>query len=479
MNNSIRVRFAPSPTGHLHIGGVRTALFNYLFARHNKGTFILRIEDTDSTRSTEESIQQIIEGLKWVGIEWDEGPFRQTERKEIYQSYIERLLKDGKAYRCYCTQEELEEMRKKAMASGEKPKYNRKCRDLTTPSQNKPFVVRFRTPLEGSIIVNDLLRGEVVFNNTELDDLIIARSDGTPTYNFVVVVDDAEMKISHVIRGDDHLANAPKQALIYQGLNLPFPQFVHIPMILGSDKTRLSKRHGATSILAYRDMGYLPQAMMNYLVRLGWSAGDQEIFSKKEMIEKFSLENINKSAAVFDSDKLLWLNQHYIKESRPSDLAAPLKCFLLKEKIVSSENDFKDEEIEKVIPSLQERSKTLIEMAHGSEYYFKEEISYDESAATKFLNPDIVPIFNEFHGKIKVINEDLTHENLQPLFNAILEKHDLKLGKIAQPLRVALTGKKISPGIFDVIIVLGKSKVLHRLQKAIDYIKRLGSATKK
>lgn len=470
MNNSIRVRFAPSPTGHLHIGGVRTALFNYLFARHNKGTFILRIEDTDSSRSTEESIQQIIEGLKWIGIDWDEGPYRQSERKEIYRSYNERLLKEGKAYRCYCTQEELEAMRKKAMASGEKPKYNRKCRDFTTYLQNKPFVVRFRTPLEGSITVNDLLRGEVVFNNTELDDLIIARSDGTPTYNFVVVVDDAEMKISHVIRGDDHLANAPKQALIYQGLNLPFPQFVHIPMILGQDKTRLSKRHGATSILAYRDMGYLPQAMMNYLVRLGWSAGDQEIFSKEEMIEKFSLKNINKSAAVFDSDKLIWLNQHYIKESKPSDLAAPLKYFLLKEKIVFSENDFKDEEIEKVIPSLQERSKTLIEMAHGSEYYFKEEISYDESAAAKFLNPDIIPIFNEFHGKIKVINEDLTHENLQTLFNALLEKHGLKLGKIAQPLRVALTGKKVSPGIFDVIIVLGKSKVLQRLQKAIDYI---------
>ncbi len=280
-NNTVRVRFAPSPTGHLHIGGVRTALFNYLFAKHNKGTFLLRIEDTDTSRSTEESIQQIIEGLKWIGIEWDEGPFRQTERKEIYQSYLEKLFNDGKVYKCYCSSEDLREMREKAMAAGENPRYNRKCRDLTDHPKGKPFVVRFRTPVDGSVTINDLLHGEVSFNMSEMDDIIIARSDGSPTYNFVVVVDDVEMKITHVIRGDDHLSNTPKQALLYQGLNLPFPQFIHIPMILGKDKKRLSKRHGATSVLAYKDMGYLSEAMLNYLVRLGWSSGDQEIFYKE------------------------------------------------------------------------------------------------------------------------------------------------------------------------------------------------------
>lgn len=470
MENKVRVRFAPSPTGHLHIGGVRTALFNYLFAKHHNGVFILRIEDTDLSRSTEESIQQIIEGLQWLGIDWDEGPIRQSERKEIYQAYLDKLLKEGKAYRCYCTQEELDEIRKKAMAVGGKPRYNRKCRDLTNPPKDKPFVIRFRTPLEGVISVQDLLRGEIRFENSELDDLILARSDGSPTYNFVVVVDDAEMNVNHIIRGDDHLSNTPRQAQLYKGIGLPIPKFAHIPMILGSDKTRLSKRHGATSILAYRDMGYLPEAMLNYLVRLGWSSGDQEIFSKEEMIEKFSLENTNKSAAIFDPDKLLWLNQHYIKESRPSQLVPSLKKILISENIVSSGKELRDKEIEKAIPCLQERSKTLIEMAHGAEFFFKDEIIYDEAAAKKFLKMDVVPIFKDFSAKLGGLGEELAIDNLQPIFNAIMEKYNLKLGKIAQPLRVALTGKKASPGIFDVFVVLGQNKVLKRLQNAIDYI---------
>ena len=469
-NNTVRVRFAPSPTGHLHIGGVRTALFNYLFAKHNNGTFLLRIEDTDTSRSTEESIQQIIEGLKWIGIEWNEGPFRQTERKKIYQSYLEKLLNEEKAYKCYCTSEDLREMREKAMAAGENPRYNRKCRDLSEHPKEKPFVVRFRTPVDGSVTINDLLHGEVTFNMSEMDDIILARSDGSPTYNFVVVVDDVEMKITHVIRGDDHLSNTPKQALLYQGLNLPFPEFIHIPMILGKDKKRLSKRHGATSVLAYKDMGYLSEAMLNYLVRLGWSSGDQEIFSKEEMIEKFSLENINKSAGVFDTDKSLWLNQHYIKESRPSDLCPLLKKFLVREKIFSTENDFADYEIEKIIPSLQERSKTLIEMAHKAEFYFKEEIVYNEAAANKFLKTDIIIIFKELNEKLIANNDVLSHKNLEPIFNELMKNHNLKLGKIAQPLRVALTGLKESPGIFEVIALLGKDKVLKRLQKAIEYI---------
>ena len=469
-NNTVRVRFAPSPTGHLHIGGVRTALFNYLFAKHNNGTFLLRIEDTDTSRSTEESIQQIIEGLKWIGIEWNEGPFRQTERKKIYQSYLKKLLNEGKAYKCYCSSENLREIREKAMAAGENPRYNRKCRDLSEHPKEKPFVVRFRTPVDGSVTIKDLLHGEVTFNMSEMDDIILARSDGSPTYNFVVVVDDVEMKITHVIRGDDHLSNTPKQALLYQGLNLPFPEFIHIPMILGKDKKRLSKRHGATSVLAYKDMGYLSEAMLNYLVRLGWSSGDQEIFSKKEMIEKFSLENINKSAGVFDTDKSLWLNQHYIKESRPSDLCPLLKKFLVRENIISTENDFADYEIEKIIPSLQERSKTLIEMAHKAEFYFKEEIVYNEAAANKFLKTDIIIIFKELNEKLIANNDVLSHKNLEPIFNELMKNHNLKLGKIAQPLRVALTGLKESPGIFEVIVLLGKDKVLKRLQKAIEYI---------
>ena len=469
-NNTVRVRFAPSPTGHLHIGGVRTALFNYLFAKHNNGTFLLRIEDTDTSRSTEESIEQIIEGLKWIGIEWNEGPFRQTERKKIYQSYLEKLLNEGKAYKCYCSSEDLREMREKAMAAGENPRYNRKCRNLSDHPKEKSFVVRFRTPIDGSVTINDLLHGEVTFNMSEMDDIILSRSDGSPTYNFVVVVDDVEMKITHVIRGDDHLSNTPKQALLYQGLNLPFPEFIHIPMILGKDKKRLSKRHGATSVLAYKDMGYLSEAMLNYLVRLGWSSGDQEIFSKKEMIEKFTLENINKSAGVFDTDKSLWLNQHYIKESRPSDISPLLKKFLVLENIISTENDFADNEIEKVIPSLQERSKTLIEMAHKAEFYFKEEIVYNEAAAKKYLKTDILLIFKEFEDKLIAIYDALSYENLEPIFDELMKNHNLKLGKIAQPLRVALTGLKESPGIFEVIVLLGKDKVLKRLQKAIEYI---------
>jgi glutamyl-tRNA synthetase len=469
-NNAVRVRFAPSPTGHLHIGGVRTALFNYLFAKHNNGTFLLRIEDTDTSRSTEESIQQIIEGLKWIGIEWNEGPFRQTERKKIYQSYLKKLLNEGKAYKCYCSSENLREIREKAMAAGENPRYNRKCRDLSEHPKEKPFVVRFRTPVDGSVTIKDLLHGEVTFNMSEMDDIILARSDGSPTYNFVVVVDDVEMEITHVIRGDDHLSNTPKQALLYQGLNLPFPEFIHIPMILGKDKKRLSKRHGATSILAYKDMGYLSEAMINYLVRLGWSSGDQEIFSKKEMIEKFTLENINKSAGVFDTDKSLWLNQHYIKESRPSDISKKKKKFLVLENIISTENDFADNEIEKVIPSLQERSKTLIEMAHKAEFYFKEEIVYNEAAAKKYLKTDILLIFKEFEDKLIAIYDALSYENLEPIFDELMKNHNLKLGKIAQPLRVALTGLKESPGIFEVIVLLGKDKVLKRLQKAIEYI---------
>lgn len=467
--NDIRVRFAPSPTGYLHIGGVRTALFNWLFARHNGGKFILRIEDTDRERSTEKSIEQIIEGMKWVGLDWDEGPFRQTERQQIYLSHIERLLNEGKAYRCYCTPEELEERRKIALSKGEKPKYDGRCRELKNPPPDKPYAVRFKTPQEGKTIFNDLLRGEVVFDNSELDDLIILRSDKTPTYNFCVVIDDATMNITHVIRGDDHLANTPRQIQLYEGLGYPIPQFAHLSMILGSDKARLSKRHGATSILAYRDMGYLPEAMVNYLVRLGWSHGDQEIFSMNELIKYFSFENINKSAAVFNPEKLLWVNSHYIKTGNPLRLAKELKPLLIAEKLIADDSSVKDEEIAKVIPLLQERSKTLIEMAKGMEFYFINDIKYDEKAKEKFFTSSVKPLFERLIDMIEK-NQDCSHSSIEGIFNKIVEEFNIKLGQVAQPVRLALTGKTVSPGIFEVILVLGKEKVIERLKTSIHHI---------
>ncbi|MFA5353014.1 MAG: glutamate--tRNA ligase, partial [Thermodesulfovibrionales bacterium] len=320
MTDDIRVRFAPSPTGHLHIGGARTALFNWLLARHNNGTFILRIEDTDTTRSTDEYIDAIIEGMNWLKLSWDEGPFRQTDRFDIYRSYVEKLISQGKSYRCYCTPEELEQRRQEAMAQGKPPKYDGRCRHLKEPIEGKPYAVRFLMPQEGRTVVNDLIKGVVEFDNNQLEDLIILRADGTPTYNFVVVVDDIDMRISHVIRGDDHLNNTPKQIHICKALGWEPPAFGHLPMILGADKTRLSKRHGATSVMAYKDEGYLPDALVNYLVRLGWSYGDQEVFTREELIKCFSMENIGKSASVFNPEKLLWLNSQYINNADPAEL---------------------------------------------------------------------------------------------------------------------------------------------------------------
>jgi glutamyl-tRNA synthetase len=486
--NNIRVRFAPSPTGYLHIGGVRTALFNWLFARHHGGKFILRIEDTDRERSTEESIEQIIEGMKWLGLDWDEGPYRQTERQQIYLLHVERLLNEGKAYRCYCTPEELEERRKSALSKGEKPKYDGRCRELNPPSPpllkggergvDKPYAVRFKTPQDGKTVFTDILRGEVVFDNSELDDLIILRSDKTPTYNFCVVIDDATMNITHVIRGDDHLANTPRQIQLYNGLGYPIPQFAHISMILGSDKTRLSKRHGATSILSYRDMGYLSEAMVNYLVRLGWSHGDQEIFSMDELIKYFSLENINKSAAVFNPEKLLWVNSHYIKAGDPLRLAKNLRLHLAAEGLIppspplekGGRGDFiTDEEIAKVIPLLQERSKTLVEMARGMEFYLARGIKYDEKAVEKFFTPSIKPVFERLIEMLEK-TEDFSHTSIEGVFNKIIEEFNIKLGQAAQPVRLALTGKTVSPGIFEVISIMGKERVVERLKAAVNYI---------
>ncbi len=469
MNDAVRVRFAPSPTGYLHIGGVRTALFNWLFARHHGGKFILRIEDTDLSRSTEESIEEILEVMRWLGLDWDEGPFRQTERQDLYREKVEQLLSEGKAYPCYCTPQELEERKKEAQKKGLKPKYDGKCRNRRDQPDG-PSVIRFKSPPEGTVVVDDLLRGKVSFDCAELDDLIIQRTDGTPTYNFVVVVDDGDMKISHVIRGDDHLSNTPRQALLYDGLGLPRPKFAHISMILGADKTRLSKRHGATSALAYRDMGYLPGALINYLARLGWSHGDQEIFSREEMIKHFTLESVTTSAAVFNPEKLDWLNQHYIKESSVEELAQLLEPLLVKEGILSAGHGLSIEEIAKPLPSLHERAQTLTEMARKSDFYFKKEVEFDEKARDKFLKSDIRPRLEELVEGIENLTE-FNSESLETLFKEIVEKAGMKLGKLAQPVRVALTGKTASPGIYDVILLLGKETTLTRLKNAIAQIK--------
>lgn len=469
----VRVRFAPSPTGYLHIGGARTALFNWLFARHNKGKFILRIEDTDRSRSTEEYIEAIIEGMKWLKLDWDEGPYRQTERFDIYRSYVERLLIEGKAYRCYCTPEELEERRQKALAEGRSPKYDGRCRRLKEPIPYRPAAIRFMMPQEGQVIIRDMVKGEVVFENSQLDDLIIMRSDGTPTYNFVVVVDDVEMKITHVIRGDDHLNNTPKQIHIYRALGYEIPEFAHLPMILGPDKARLSKRHGATSVLAYRDMGYLPDALVNYLVRLGWSYGDQEIFTRQELIDYFSFENVGKSSAIFNPEKLLWLNSQYIIRSDERELSGLVIPFLIREGIIKEGTTVDIEWLSLAVRTLKERAKTLVELAKMLRYYIAEEVEYEERAKEKFLNPITLPYLEGIRDLLSGLSPFNSSE-IERAFRGFIEKHKIKLGQVAQPVRVAMTGGTESPGIFEVLEVIGKEKVLKRLDRAIEHIRGMG-----
>ena len=466
MSDSVKVRFAPSPTGFLHIGGVRTALFNWLYARHHGGKFVLRIEDTDHERSTEESIEEILESMRWLRLDWDEGPFRQTERQSLYSEKVDQLFKEGKAYRCYCSQEELDKKRNEAQKKGLKPKYDGTCRERTEQPEGVPSVIRFKAPLEGSVVVEDLLRGKVVFDIGELDDLILQRTDGSPTYNFVVVVDDADMGITHVIRGDDHLSNTPRQCLLYDALNYPRPSFAHISMILGQDKTRLSKRHGATSALAYRDMGYLPSAMINYLARLGWSHGDQEIFSREDMIKLFSFDSVHTSAAVFDPDKLSWLNEHYIKNTPPEELALHLEPFLIHSGILEKGHGLDDFEIARVIPSLNQRAKTLVEMAEKSAFYFKKNVEFDEKAKARFLTSDSRPLLEKTIAGLSGL-ENFSAEEVEALFKQIVEDEGTKLGKLAQPVRVALTGTTVSPGIYDVILLLGKEETIKRLKQSL------------
>jgi glutamyl-tRNA synthetase len=462
---SIRTRFAPSPTGYLHIGGVRTALFNWLFARHHRGVFILRIEDTDVARSSEEYLSAILDGLKWLGLAWDEGPYFQSQRADLYREHVERLVEAGKAYRCYCTPEELEERRQHALAAGDKPKYDGRCRARTDHPAGLPSVIRFKSPEEGETVVDDLVKGRVAFKNEELDDLIILRSDGTPTYNFVVVVDDALMGITHVIRGDDHLNNTPRQIHLYEALGYPPPAFAHLPLILGQDRTRLSKRHGATSITAYQEMGYVPNALVNYLARLGWSYGDQEIFSREELIEKFSLEGAGRSAGIFNPEKLLWLNAHYIKEGDSQEIAQQLIPFLLQRGVKAELN----ERLIKVIRSLQPRAKTMVEMAGMAEFYFKDDFPYDEKGSRKFLRPELSPFLTSLLEGLRG-SDDFAEANLERFFRQLIEQQGLKLNQAAQGVRVALTGKTTSPGLFEVMEGIGREQVIRRLERALGYI---------
>ncbi len=470
----MRVRFAPSPTGFLHIGGARTALFNWLYARNLGGTFILRIEDTDRTRSTDEYIDAIIEGMDWLALNWDEGPYRQTDRFDVYRSYVSKLIDEGKAYYCYCSPEELETRRQEALAQGRTPKYDGRCKSLKEPVPGRVPAVRFRMPQEGYTVVDDMIRGKVEFENSQLDDLIILRSDGTPTYNFTVVVDDVDMKITHVIRGDDHLNNTPKQIQLYSAFGYPMPKFAHLPMILGADKTRLSKRHGATSVMAYHEMGYLPDALVNYLVRLGWSYGDQEVFTREELIKHFSFENVGKAAAVFNPEKLLWLNQQYIMSLSPESLTELVVPFLRKENLVSEGQSIDMDWLARAVRTLQERSKTLMELAKLLRYYIVEYVEYDEKAKNKFLNGKSLGLLTELKEMLGGL-ADFSHASIEGLFRSVVEKHGIKLGSLAQPVRVAMTGGTESPGIFEVLEVMGKDKTIKRLQMAIETIEGTNS----
>lgn len=467
---TVITRFAPSPTGYLHIGGARTALFNWLFARHHRGVFILRIEDTDLERSTEESIKAILDAMAWLGMDWDRGPFYQTQRMPLYRDYVQKLLDSGHAYWCACSAEEVERRRQEALKAGRKPKYDGRCRDKGLgPGSGR--VVRFRCPQAGTTVLNDLIKGPIEFDNAELDDLVILRSDGMPTYNFAVVVDDVSMGITHVIRGDDHVNNTPRQILLYHALGAPLPRFAHVPLILGQDRTRLSKRHGATSVMAYKEMGFLPEALVNYLVRLGWSYGDQEIFSREELIEKFDLDRVGSSAAVFDMEKLLWLNAHYIREKPTAALRELVKPFLRALNLPEKDDDF----LQKAVATVQPRSRTLKEMAEALRFYMVDEVSYDEQAARKFLTPDMLQAFRLLMERLEV-SDGFTEHGLEKIFRDTAEELGVKLGKIAQPVRVALTGVTASPGLFEIIDILGKDVVLRRLQKACTYIQQRTTA---
>jgi len=462
---TIKTRFAPSPTGYLHVGGVRTALFSWLYARKHGGKFVLRIEDTDLERSTQESVNAILEGMTWLGLEYDEGPFYQTHRFDRYKEIIQQLLDQGDAYYCYCSKEELDALREQQKVNKEKPRYNGKCRDASHQDATEA-VIRFKNPTEGEVVINDLVKGQIVVANKELDDLIIARADGTPTYNLTVLVDDLDMGISHVIRGDDHVNNTPRQINILKALDAELPHYAHIPMILGDDGARLSKRHGAVGVMQYRDEGYLPEALLNYLVRLGWSSGDKEIFSLDEMIELFELTAVNVSASTFNTEKLLWLNHQYMMNSDPAHIAHHLSWHMGEQGIDPTQGP----DLVEVVKAQRERCKTLVEMAAASRYFYQEFEVYDEKAAKKNFkqgSDDVLQRLIDEFSKLDVWNGEKLHQ----IVLDTAETMDLKLGKVAQPLRVAVSGAGVSPAIDVTLSLLGREKTLARMAKAIEFIK--------
>lgn len=456
---SHRTRFAPSPTGYLHIGSARTALFSWLYARKHRGTFILRIEDTDSVRSTQASIDAILQAMTWLKLDYDEGPFYQTDRFERYQEVLASMLEKGTAYRCYCSKERLEELRYTQVNQKLKPRYDGRCRALKT-TEDGPFVVRFKNPQEGTVEFHDLVRGTLTFQNAELDDLVLARSDGIPTYNFTVVVDDLDMGVTQVIRGDDHINNTPRQINILKALNATPPEYAHVPMILGSDGKRLSKRHGAVSVMQFRDEGYLPEALINYLARLGWSHGDQEIFSIEELIEFFNLKSINHAPAAINPEKLMWLNQHYIKTLPVERIAEELRWHMQFHKIDTTDGP----SLTDVVVAQKERAKTMEEMALRSRFLF-EDIAISQEMEKHFTQA-ILPALKLFHQKAAALDawsKDQIHETLVK----VVEETQMKLGKLAQPIRVAVTGGTVSPPLDVTLALLGRDKSLKRIQHAI------------
>ena len=466
-----RTRFAPSPTGYLHIGGARTALFSWLYARKHGGKFVLRIEDTDLQRSTVESVNAILEGMTWLGMEYDEGPFYQTERFHRYEEVIQQLLDSGHAYRCDCSKERLESLREQQMARKEKPRYDGHCRNKQIDPAS-PHVIRFRNPQDGDVMVDDIIRGKVFIHNRELDDLIIRRTDGSPTYNLTVVVDDMDMNITHVIRGDDHINNTPRQINILKALGVEVPRYAHVPMILGEDGARLSKRHGATSVVQYRDEGFLPEALLNYLVRLGWSHGDQEVFTIDEMIEYFELENVNRSASTFNRDKLLWLNQQYIKKDDPARIAHLLSPHMGNLGIDPAEGP----DLVEVVAAQQERASTLVEMAQISSFFYQDFDEYETKAAKAHLRPVAEAPLRELRQTLAGL-ESWQADAIHQVIHEVAEKLELKMGKVGMPLRVAVAGCGASPSIDITLQLLGKEKTLQRIDQALAYIEQRKQAS--
>ena len=459
---TVVTRFAPSPTGLLHVGGVRTALFSWLYARRNGGKFILRVEDTDRERSTDEAVRVILDGMAWLGLDADEGPYFQSRRFDRYREVLRGMLEAGTAYHCYCSKDELDALRGQQIARKQKPRYTGICRERREPRPGVDPVVRFRNPLDGAVVVQDLVHGPVTFQNAELDDLIIARSDGTPTYNFCVVVDDMDMGVTHVIRGDDHLNNTPRQMNMLQALGAPLPIYAHVPMILGPDGAKLSKRHGAVSVLQYEEEGYLPDALLNYLVRLGWSHGDQEVFTREEMIAAFDIHDVNKSASAFNPEKLLWLNQQHMMRAMPAALVPHLRAQLRRLGADSSDQQM----LEGVILAQRERAKTMKEMAVNSRFFFVEDIELDLKAAAKHLGGDAPATLAKVRARLGSLSE-WNAASVHAALEQLAAELGGGLGKIAQPLRVAVSGSAVSPPIDATLALLGRERTLARVDAAL------------